>query len=110
MTDKGQSPVLWTRHSTGFWDLVMVICCSEGKFFLSHPTVFTGVSVLTSQCVCVCVCVYQFDFLVLVFSNTAHQGGEITTQTASLQQYLEFKTGNFPFFFCCVLISECPRY
>ena len=25
-----------------------------------------------------------------------HQGGEITTQTASLQQYLDFKTDNLP--------------
>ena len=44
----------------------------------------------------VCLCVCQSDFLLLVFSNTTCQGGEITTQTASLQEYLEFKIGDFP--------------
>ena len=42
-----------------------------------------------------CVCVSAF-FWLLVFSNTAHQSGEITTQMASLQQYLDYKSGNFP--------------
>ena len=43
-----------------------------------------------------CVCVSVRNFLSLVFSNTVRQGGEIATQTASLQQYLDFKTGDFP--------------
>ena len=47
-------------------------------------------------CTClVCVCVSVRNSLLLVFSNTARQGGEIATQTASLQQYLDFKNGDF---------------
>ena len=42
-----------------------------------------------------CVCVSIRNFLLLVFSNTARQGSEIATQTASQQQYLDFKTDNF---------------
>ena len=68
-----------TQHSS-----IEYLISSKNKPFVNLRHACARVTVLV---LCVCVCV-SLHFLLLCFSNT--------TQTASLQHYLDFKTGDFP--------------